>query len=55
MTASGPPLEAVIETLARLRDLRAARPRPGLDTARPLLDRVQELLDHSAAQPSFSG
>lgn len=41
MTASGPPLEAVIETLARLRDLRAARQRPGLVTARPALDRVR--------------
>ncbi|MFC0542696.1 monodechloroaminopyrrolnitrin synthase PrnB family protein [Kutzneria chonburiensis] len=45
LTASGPPLEVVIETLARLRDLRAARPRPGLDTARPALDRVRELLE----------
>jgi hypothetical protein len=45
LTASGPPLEAVIETLARLRDLRAARPRPDLVTARPTLDRVRALLD----------
>ncbi|MEV6240768.1 monodechloroaminopyrrolnitrin synthase PrnB family protein [Lentzea sp. NPDC051838] len=45
MTASGPPLEVVIETLARLRDLRAARSRPGLDTARPVIDRVRALLD----------
>jgi len=45
MTASGPPLSAVIETLARLRDLRAARSRPGLVTARPALDRVRALLD----------
>jgi hypothetical protein len=44
ITASGPPLEVVVETLARLRDLRAARQRPGLETARPALDRVQELL-----------
>ena len=44
MTASGPPLEAVIETLARLRDLRAARERPGLVTARPALERVRALL-----------
>lgn len=45
MTASGPPLEVVIETLARLRDLRAARSRPGLETARPTIDRVRALLD----------
>ncbi|QUQ63655.1 monodechloroaminopyrrolnitrin synthase PrnB family protein [Kutzneria sp. CA-103260] len=44
LTASGPPLAVVIETLARLRDLRAARERPGLATARPYLDRVQQLL-----------
>ena len=45
MTASGPPLETVIETLAHLRDLRAARQRPGLVTARPILDQVRALLD----------
>lgn len=45
MTASGRPLGVVVETLARLRDLRAARPRPDLVTARPALDRVRELLD----------
>ncbi len=49
MTASGPPLEAVIETLARLRDLRAARERPGLKTARKRLDHVRTLLDDNAA------
>lgn len=45
ITASGPPLAVVVETLARLRDLRAARQRPGLETARPNLDRVQRLLE----------
>ncbi|MCK2244663.1 MULTISPECIES: monodechloroaminopyrrolnitrin synthase PrnB family protein [unclassified Crossiella] len=45
LTASGPPLAAVLDTLARLRDLRAARERPDLVTARPLLDRVRALLD----------
>lgn len=44
MTASGPPLAAVVETLARLRDLRAARPRPGVETARPRLDWITERL-----------
>jgi hypothetical protein len=44
ITASGPPLEVVIETLAKLRDLRAARVRPDLETAREHLDRVRELL-----------
>ncbi|MFI5523589.1 monodechloroaminopyrrolnitrin synthase PrnB family protein [Streptomyces platensis] len=47
MTASGPPLKEVVETLARLRDLRAARQRPDLVTARAALDRVGELLDDS--------
>ena len=55
MTASGPPLEAVIETLARLRDLRAARQRPGLTTARPALDRVQALLDSGEREASVGG
>jgi hypothetical protein len=45
MTASGPPLAVVIEGLAKLRDLRAARDRPGLVTARAELDRVRECLD----------
>jgi Domain of unknown function (DUF1864) len=53
MTASGPPLEAVIETLARLRDLRAARQRPGLVTARTALDRVRALLDESDEQATL--
>ena len=48
-TASGPPLDVVLETLARLRDLRAARPRAGLDTARPALDRVRQLLGSAQA------
>ncbi|WP_370948759.1 monodechloroaminopyrrolnitrin synthase PrnB family protein [Amycolatopsis sp. cg5] len=44
MTTSGSPLDAVIEALARLRDLRAAHDRPGIVTARPVLDRVRALL-----------
>lgn len=44
MTASGPPLDVVIASLARLRDLRAARNRPDLVTARSDLDRVRLLL-----------
>ncbi|MFD8497208.1 monodechloroaminopyrrolnitrin synthase PrnB family protein [Amycolatopsis sp. NPDC059657] len=48
MTTSGPPLEAVIETLARLRDLRAAHERPGVATARPTLDRVRALLQSAS-------
>lgn len=43
ITASGPPLEMVIKMLGRLRDLRAARDRPGLPTARASLDRLREL------------
>ncbi|TXC99928.1 monodechloroaminopyrrolnitrin synthase PrnB family protein [Streptomyces sp. ISID311] len=54
MTASGPPLEEVVETLARLRDLRAARQRPDLVTARAALDRVRELLD-DADEPATPG
>ncbi len=45
MTASGPPLTVVIETLARLRDLRAARNRPDLVTARADLDRVRAMVE----------
>lgn len=48
LTASGPPLDVVIETLSRLSDLRAARPRPGGTSARASLDRLRELLDASA-------
>ena len=43
LTASGPPLEAVVASLARLSDLRAARNRPGLATARAALDRLAAL------------
>ena len=46
MTASGPPLEVVIETLARLRDLRTARRRPGIGTARDSIEQVSSLLRH---------
>ncbi|WHT20168.1 DUF1864 family protein [Crossiella sp. CA-258035] len=42
LTASGPPLAVVIEGLARLADLRAARDRPGLSTARADLDLLRE-------------
>ncbi|MCP3805080.1 DUF1864 family protein [Allokutzneria sp. A3M-2-11 16] len=41
VTASGPPLEVVIGQLARLADLRAARDRPGLTTARAELGRLR--------------
>ncbi|MEV0404582.1 monodechloroaminopyrrolnitrin synthase PrnB family protein [Actinoallomurus sp. NPDC050550] len=44
ITASGPPLDVVIGGLARLSDLRAARDRPGLTTARASLDRLRALL-----------
>jgi hypothetical protein len=44
ITASGPPLAVVIESLARLSDLRAARDRPGIMSARPALDRLRKLL-----------
>ncbi len=44
ITASGPPLDMVVEALARLVDLRAARTRPGLRSARPALDRLAELI-----------
>ncbi|MGH8999749.1 MAG: monodechloroaminopyrrolnitrin synthase PrnB family protein [Acidimicrobiia bacterium] len=43
MTASGPPLEVVVESLARLRDLRLARDRPGASSARAALDRLRHL------------
>ncbi|MEU4332033.1 monodechloroaminopyrrolnitrin synthase PrnB family protein [Nonomuraea dietziae] len=46
ITASGPPLEAVISGLARLSDLRAARDRSGLSTARASLNRLANLLAH---------
>ncbi|MBP2479405.1 hypothetical protein JOF53_008277 [Crossiella equi] len=49
LTTSGPPLDVVLAGLARLRDLRAARPRAGLETARPALDRVRALLDTGLA------
>ncbi|GAA2818738.1 monodechloroaminopyrrolnitrin synthase PrnB family protein [Crossiella cryophila] len=42
LTASGPPLSVVIESLARLADLRAARDRPGLTTARAALDQLRD-------------
>ncbi|MGO1050885.1 monodechloroaminopyrrolnitrin synthase PrnB family protein [Crossiella sp. CA198] len=42
LTASGPPLAVVIESLARLADLRAARDRPGLTTARTRLDQLRD-------------
>jgi Domain of unknown function (DUF1864) len=45
LTASGPPLEEVVRMLGRLRDLRAARDRPGLPTARASLDRLRALVN----------
>ncbi|MFJ8666271.1 monodechloroaminopyrrolnitrin synthase PrnB family protein [Streptomyces sp. NPDC093600] len=48
LTASGPPLDVVIENLSRLSDLRAARPRPGATSARASLDKLRELLDATA-------
>lgn len=44
LTASGPQLSAVVSGLERLRDLRAARNRPGLITAQALLARLESLL-----------
>jgi hypothetical protein len=44
ITASGPPLEVVVAGLARLSDLRAARDRPGIMSARPALDQLRKLL-----------
>lgn len=44
LTASGPPLDVVLSGLARLSDLRAARDRPGLRTARASLGRLRALL-----------
>jgi hypothetical protein len=41
VTASGPPLPEVLAWLARLSDLRAARDRPGLVTARASLNRLR--------------
>ncbi|MBC6471189.1 monodechloroaminopyrrolnitrin synthase PrnB family protein [Actinomadura alba] len=44
LTASGPPLDVVVGGLARLSDLRAARDRPGVVSARASLDRLRELV-----------
>ncbi|GGS47232.1 monodechloroaminopyrrolnitrin synthase PrnB family protein [Actinokineospora fastidiosa] len=44
VTASGPPLDVVVEGLARLADLRAARDRPGLTTARSGLDALRRAI-----------
>jgi hypothetical protein len=44
LTASGPPLDVVVAGLARLADLRAARDRPGVPTARADLDRLRAAL-----------
>jgi hypothetical protein len=49
LTASGPPLAVVMAGLARLVDLRTARERPGASTARPSLDKLQNLLDPAHA------
>ncbi|MEJ3652118.1 monodechloroaminopyrrolnitrin synthase PrnB family protein [Actinomycetes bacterium KLBMP 9759] len=43
-SSSGPPLDVVIAGLARISDLRAARDRPGLTTARARLDRLRSLV-----------
>ncbi|MFI6081372.1 monodechloroaminopyrrolnitrin synthase PrnB family protein [Streptomyces sp. NPDC051217] len=46
LTTSGPPLHVVMDTLARLVDLRTARRRPDADGgARPALDRLRHALD----------
>ncbi|MFC9603952.1 monodechloroaminopyrrolnitrin synthase PrnB family protein [Streptomyces niveus] len=46
LTTSGPPLHVVMDTLARLVDLRTARRRPGTDGgARRSLDRLRHALD----------
>lgn len=50
ITASGPPLDVVVATLARLVDLRAARDRPGTAHARLAALRVPRM---SAAADSF--
>lgn len=44
ITASGPPLKVVIGMLERLRDLRTARDRPGLVSARASLEELRRLL-----------
>ncbi|MBC6459363.1 monodechloroaminopyrrolnitrin synthase PrnB family protein [Actinomadura sp. HBU206391] len=49
MTASGPPLEMVIRGLGYLSDLRAARDRPGVVSARASLGRLRELLSAADA------
>lgn len=49
LTTSGPPLHVVMDTLARLVDLRTARRRPGTTGgARPSLDRLRHALDAGA-------
>ncbi|GGJ89193.1 tryptophan 2,3-dioxygenase KynA [Streptomyces camponoticapitis] len=46
LTTSGPPLHVVMDTLARLVDLRTARRRPDTDGgARPALDRLRHALE----------
>jgi hypothetical protein len=44
MTASGPPLEVVVEGLQRLSDLRSARDRPGVACARAALKGLRDLV-----------
>ena len=45
LTCSGPPFETVIAGLPRLRDLRTARERPGVTTARISLDTLSRIVD----------
>jgi hypothetical protein len=52
-TSSGPPLAEVLAWLARLADLRAARDRPGLLTARASLDRLRDVC--AAETPAAKG
>ena len=45
LTASGPPLDVVLDGLQWLSDLRAARSRPGMNEPRASLERLRGLLD----------
>lgn len=48
LTASGPPLDELIETLQRLTDLRTARDRPGIHSRHSDLQRLKSLLETAA-------
>ena len=45
LTSSGPPLETGMAGLQRLGDLRSARDRPGVTTARISLDTLSRIVD----------